>query len=298
MNRGFKGIWITKELWLARDINIQEKCLIAEIDSLDCSEDHCFASDKYLMKFMGCSRSVLQRMLKKIKELGYVSVVSFDGRERQMRSNLKVAVKEKNNDVPKSGQHTSQKWDSTRPKSGTQSVKGREKVKKTTTARSSNSSTSFKDEGEEVNEVAENMRSAGVNENTIKRAMKYSIKDIDDALHNLSFKDICGDVSGYFFDQLKNIKEYGRRKDLAEAREEVAKENKSFTIKNLKQFEGRQLGIAKATELRIGKTYVEFVLNANCPSKVFEYLSPKFKVDVVSYLDKIGEVFEYKPKTT
>ena len=35
MNRAFKGIWIPKSIWLSRELTIQEKVFIVEIDSLE-----------------------------------------------------------------------------------------------------------------------------------------------------------------------------------------------------------------------------------------------------------------------
>ena len=35
MQRGFKGIWIPKEIWLSPDLNYVEKILLVEIDSLE-----------------------------------------------------------------------------------------------------------------------------------------------------------------------------------------------------------------------------------------------------------------------
>jgi hypothetical protein len=34
-NRDFKGIWIPKEIWLSKDLTLQEKVFYVEIDSLD-----------------------------------------------------------------------------------------------------------------------------------------------------------------------------------------------------------------------------------------------------------------------
>jgi len=90
--RGFKGIWIPKEIWLDEDLSIQEKVLLAEIDSLDCSDNHCFASDDYFMKFMDCSKSQLKRYLKNLRDKGYITTTGFDGKVRTMTSNLKEMV--------------------------------------------------------------------------------------------------------------------------------------------------------------------------------------------------------------
>ena len=45
--REFLGIWIPKEIWLNRDLSINEKCLLVEIQSLDTEETHCYANNEY-----------------------------------------------------------------------------------------------------------------------------------------------------------------------------------------------------------------------------------------------------------
>jgi len=286
------------------DVNLtgDAKIFCGELAVLSSKHGYCWGSDEELAEMKGTSDRTIQRWLNSMEEGGHIFRETVSIRYKNLsgqwlwKRDRKIWVGDgalkKRSDIDRFGgidDHDKIGGIDDPDKIGGM-LKGKGKIEKNT------NSTPLQDE--EKKKVEDDMRKAGVNAKTIERAIKYNIKDIDDALHNLSFKDICGDVSGYFFDQLKNIKEYGRRKDLAEAREDMAKKNKIFAIKNLRKFEGRQLGIAKGTELRICKTYVEFVLNANCPSKVFEYLSPKFTVDVISYLDKIGEVFEYKPKTT
>lgn len=92
MTRDFKGIWIPKEIWLAKDINYFEKILWAEIDSLS-GEDNCFASNEYFSEFFDCRVETISRAISKLKELGYVSEVGFDGRKRYLKSNLSVVIK-------------------------------------------------------------------------------------------------------------------------------------------------------------------------------------------------------------
>lgn len=53
--RAFKGIWIPKRLWLAKDLTLQEKVFLAEIDSLDRGAG-CYASNSYFAKFFGLSK--------------------------------------------------------------------------------------------------------------------------------------------------------------------------------------------------------------------------------------------------
>jgi hypothetical protein len=87
--RDFKGIWISKEIWLHPELSIEEKVLLAEIHSLD-GEDGCFASNEYFMKFFGWKKRNLQDRLSRLKKLGFIQQESFDGRTRILRSYAKT----------------------------------------------------------------------------------------------------------------------------------------------------------------------------------------------------------------
>ena len=82
--RQFKGVWIPKEVWLDEKLTYFEKAVYAEIDSLD-GEDGCFASNKYLAGFFGCTERHIKRALAHLSELGYVKTEMFDGRKRVIK---------------------------------------------------------------------------------------------------------------------------------------------------------------------------------------------------------------------
>lgn len=87
--RNFKGIWIPKEIWLHNELSFFEKCLWAEINSLDDEERGCTASNEYLCKIFNIHEKTLQRGLAKLKSLKFVYVEKFDGRERSLRAPIK-----------------------------------------------------------------------------------------------------------------------------------------------------------------------------------------------------------------
>lgn len=84
-NRDFKGVWIPKEIWLNENLTMLEKVILTEIDSLD-NEEHCVAGNDYLAQFCQCSIPKVTQAIKKLTDLGYIEVVSFDGRHRRLRS--------------------------------------------------------------------------------------------------------------------------------------------------------------------------------------------------------------------
>lgn len=93
-NRDFKGVWIPKEIWLNHDLNPAEKCLLAEIDSLDNSEEKgCFASNEYLGKFIGISEGSCANLISSLKKRQHLVQVFFDGRNRGLRLNKNMKSK-------------------------------------------------------------------------------------------------------------------------------------------------------------------------------------------------------------
>lgn len=70
MERKFKGIWIPAELWKSKELSLQEKCLIAEIDSFTVF----FMSNKALADFMGVSKRRVQQILMGLSEKGIIDV--------------------------------------------------------------------------------------------------------------------------------------------------------------------------------------------------------------------------------
>lgn len=86
--REFKGVWIPKQIWLDERLNMLEKGILTEIDSLDNEENGCFASNEYLAKFCQCSETKVSTAIKKLIELDYLYVKNFDGRIRILKSRL------------------------------------------------------------------------------------------------------------------------------------------------------------------------------------------------------------------
>lgn len=71
MDRDFKGIWISKEIWLNPELSAVDKVLLAEIDSLD-NEQHCYATNEYFAEFLQVSVPTISRSIKKLTELGLI----------------------------------------------------------------------------------------------------------------------------------------------------------------------------------------------------------------------------------
>ena len=87
MERAFRGVWITADVYLDKRLEPLDKIILTEIDSLD-NEDGCYASNQYLAEFCQCSESKVSKSVSKLLKLGYIRRESFDGRTRILRSNL------------------------------------------------------------------------------------------------------------------------------------------------------------------------------------------------------------------
>lgn len=84
-NRDFKGVWIPAEIWLNEKINLQEKCFLTEIDSLD-NEEGCFASNKHFSEFFGLSKSRVSQVINSLIDKGLIlAEYEKDGKEIKKR---------------------------------------------------------------------------------------------------------------------------------------------------------------------------------------------------------------------
>lgn len=70
MERKFKGIWIPVELWNSKELSLQEKCLIAEIDSFT----EFWMSNKTIGEFLGVSKDRAKQIVGKMKDDGIINV--------------------------------------------------------------------------------------------------------------------------------------------------------------------------------------------------------------------------------
>jgi len=73
MNRDFKGIWIPREIWVSKEISMQEKVFLAEIHSLD-NEMGCIASNAYFAEFFQLSKSSVSRVISSLSKKGLIKV--------------------------------------------------------------------------------------------------------------------------------------------------------------------------------------------------------------------------------
>lgn len=84
-NRGFKGVWIPKEIWLDENLTVQEMVFMVEIDSLDQSKG-CYASNAHFADFFGLSKSRSSEVIKQLEHKGYITTkYIYEGKEIKQR---------------------------------------------------------------------------------------------------------------------------------------------------------------------------------------------------------------------
>jgi len=83
--RDFKGVWISREIWLSRQLSLMEKALFVEIQSLD-NERGCYASNRYFANFFDVSDRQIRNVIAALKSKGFVTVTVRNKNERVMRA--------------------------------------------------------------------------------------------------------------------------------------------------------------------------------------------------------------------
>lgn len=86
MSREFKGVWISKEVWLNKELTPLEKVYLVEIDSLDNDEKGCYASNKHFEEIFGQTKSNVSRIIKNLQQKGWINIsYVYNGKEVDKR---------------------------------------------------------------------------------------------------------------------------------------------------------------------------------------------------------------------
>lgn len=83
MERTFKGVWIPAEIWLDKRLTICEKAFLAEVDSFTGNGKTFHKSNQTIEEEYGIAPRTVQRMVKKLVELGMLET-EFNGRVRHL----------------------------------------------------------------------------------------------------------------------------------------------------------------------------------------------------------------------
>src|SRR5690554_2881349 len=86
-SRHWQGTWIPREVWLHPGLSWMERCLWAEIQNLhDPKRGGCYARNEFFATRFRSSPGSISHRIAKLRKLGLVEDVSFDGRTRIIRA--------------------------------------------------------------------------------------------------------------------------------------------------------------------------------------------------------------------
>jgi DNA-binding MarR family transcriptional regulator len=115
MKRKFKGIWIPADVWESKELTLQEKVFLVEIDSLD-NENGCYANNNYFAKFFGLSTTRVSLVINNLIKKGYVfsNISQSEGNKRTLKTSLTkvknpLPQKLKHNNIEKQNNKYNQK---------------------------------------------------------------------------------------------------------------------------------------------------------------------------------------------
>lgn len=127
MERKFKGIWIPAELWNSKGLSLQEKCLIAEIDSFT----EFWMSNKAIGEFLGVSKDRAKQIVAKMKDSGIINVeTTRDAETKQIlkrtitvsndfkRKIFEASLNKKVDDYPSGVENSPRGWVENSPRGG------------------------------------------------------------------------------------------------------------------------------------------------------------------------------------
>lgn len=72
--RAFRGVWIPADVWLNRDLSMQEKVMLVEIDSLQSPTRGCYKSNKKLAEFFQLSPNRVSEIIGSLAKKGWVRI--------------------------------------------------------------------------------------------------------------------------------------------------------------------------------------------------------------------------------
>ena len=72
MHRDFKGVWIPKEIWCLKNLNITEKIVLSVVGTLSEQDEWCFANNEYFAKLLNLSKGRVSKIINVLVKKGYL----------------------------------------------------------------------------------------------------------------------------------------------------------------------------------------------------------------------------------
>jgi len=90
--RAFEGVWIPAEMWLSKDLSLQEKVMLVEIKSLSVDPARgCYKSNKAFAEFFNLSASRVSEIISGLEKKGYLKIVQKRDGKRIVERNIFIA---------------------------------------------------------------------------------------------------------------------------------------------------------------------------------------------------------------
>ena len=74
MENTFKGVWIPSQIWRDKNLSLQEKCLLVEINSLS-KDSTCYATNAHFAEFIGLNITRISQIISSLKMKGYINIL-------------------------------------------------------------------------------------------------------------------------------------------------------------------------------------------------------------------------------
>jgi DNA-binding MarR family transcriptional regulator len=94
--RKYKGLWIPKELLYSPKLTVNERLLLAEIDSLDSDEHGCFATNDHFSKRFSLNKKSVSRVINNLVKKGYIASEVSKVRGKNGGYERKIKIKTEN----------------------------------------------------------------------------------------------------------------------------------------------------------------------------------------------------------
>ena len=86
----FKGVWIPREIFFSSELSLEEKFILAVVDTLSVEGD-CYANNGYFAKLCGCRGETISRHLTRLESLGYIKRDKMHGTSKRIiKSNMRI----------------------------------------------------------------------------------------------------------------------------------------------------------------------------------------------------------------
>lgn len=89
--RAFRGVWIPAEIWLSRDLTLQEKVMLVEIDSLQAGDRGCYKSNKRFAEFFQLSPSRVSEIISGLAKKGWLRIEQVRNGKQVIERRLFIA---------------------------------------------------------------------------------------------------------------------------------------------------------------------------------------------------------------